>query len=112
MNIFLYGGTSRFNATEQVVSSNEAAEINTNYTISFTSGMLLVAFPNEDQDGAHFEFEYWLDGYSPSWFEVLEAELKEYGISPFWATTGLIIIVSLVGYLAYYCKKHHNIKDT
>jgi hypothetical protein len=53
------------------VSSNEPAEIDTNYTISFTSGMLVIAFPNENQDGAHFEFEYWLDGYVPSWFELL-----------------------------------------
>ena len=112
MNIFLYGGNSRFNATEQIISSNEPAEVNTNYTISFTSGMLVVAFPNEDQDGAHFEFEYWLDGYTPSWFELVEVELREYGISPFWAFVGVIAVVVLIGLAARRCRKYRSLSKT
>lgn len=46
MNVFLYSGTSRVEATEPIVAGNEQAQIGTTYKVAAYDGMLLVAYPN------------------------------------------------------------------
>jgi len=48
MNIYLYGGKTRGDATESIINENEAVTIGKNYTIDISKGMLLVAYPNKD----------------------------------------------------------------
>jgi len=59
MNVYLYGGNSRFNATIPLVKGNEAVETGKTYTIDAAQGMLLIAYPNQDVD-TDFEFVYQL----------------------------------------------------
>ena len=47
MNVYLYGGQSRFNATTKIISSNRQVDAKTNYTIDYQEGMLLVAYPEK-----------------------------------------------------------------
>ena len=75
MNVYLYGGNSRFNATKEIVDGNEQPLVDTNYTITYSTGMFLIAYPNENKN-SNFEFEYWVDGYDPSIFVKLKAFLK------------------------------------
>ena len=58
MNIFIYVGNSRFNATQSMINGNDKVILNKNYTIDVEQGILIVAYPKEDLD-ADFEFEYW-----------------------------------------------------
>ena len=62
MNVYLYAGKSRSEATESMIEGNEQVKIGKNYTIEVTSGMLLIAYPNKDQD-TEFEFKYWVAPY-------------------------------------------------
>merc|ERR1712080_234866 len=57
MNVYLYGGNSRFNATIPLVKDNAAVETGKTYTIDSNEGMLLVAYPNHEVD-TEFEFVY------------------------------------------------------
>lgn len=57
MNVYLYGGTSRFNATESVVENNAPVELGKTYLIDHKTGFLLVAYPNEGK-ATDFEFTY------------------------------------------------------
>lgn len=59
MNVFLYGGNSRFNATIPMIEGNEPVKVGETYTIDSTLGMLLVAYPNAGID-TEFEFVYTL----------------------------------------------------
>jgi hypothetical protein len=75
MNVYLYGGSSRLDATNKIVNENQQPEKDTNYTIAYKSGMLLIAYPNENEN-SEFIFEYWIDGYDPSIWVKLIAFLK------------------------------------
>jgi len=48
MNVYVYGGNGRHNATESVIENNEAAKVGMNYTIDVADGIFMVAYPNED----------------------------------------------------------------
>jgi hypothetical protein len=48
MNVYVYGGNSRSNATQYIINDNEQAQIGKNYTIDVAQGMMVVAFPNEN----------------------------------------------------------------
>lgn len=58
MNVFLYGGNSRFNATESVVPGNGQVELNKPYFVDYQKGMLLVAYPTTQGEDTEFEFKY------------------------------------------------------
>ena len=55
MNVYLYQGKNRFAATKSIIIANKPVSLNTEYMIKFETGMLLVAYPNEDAD-TDFEF--------------------------------------------------------
>ena len=50
MNVFIYGGQSRFDATESIIKDNMQAEAGKTYTFDATQGILVVAYPNKDVD--------------------------------------------------------------
>ena len=49
MNVYVYGGKDRFNATKKIVEYNDQIEENKEYSIEYNQGMLIVAFPNQNQ---------------------------------------------------------------
>ena len=57
MNIYIYGGSSRWQATENVIPSNSWAEVGGKYKIEYEIGMLLIAYPNAELE-TKFGFEY------------------------------------------------------
>jgi len=60
MNVYLYGGKSRFEATESIIDGNNQANVGQTYSIGVDKGILIVAYPNENVD-TEFGFEYWLE---------------------------------------------------
>ena len=46
MNIYIYGGSSRFSSNNTIVKGNVMPQLNQNYTFDYKKGMLLVAYPN------------------------------------------------------------------
>ncbi len=67
MNIYIYIGNQRRNATESIIDENNRVELNFNYTIDYEKGMLIVAYPKEDLD-TDFEFEYWVASFDTGVF--------------------------------------------
>ena len=60
MNVYIYGGPSRFEATKSIIPGNEQAEAGVTYEIGVENGLLIVAYPNEDME-TEFGFNYWLE---------------------------------------------------
>ena len=61
MNVYLYGGLNRFEATKSVVENNEQVKEGVTYEIDYKIGFLLIAYPNEGKDSketADLEFHY------------------------------------------------------
>ena len=48
MNVYLYGGKGRANATESLIDNNQMVKIGKNYTVPIDSGMLLIVYPEKD----------------------------------------------------------------
>ena len=48
MNVYIYGGTSRENATNTIVSGNEQAQVGKVYQVDISRevGILVVAYPS------------------------------------------------------------------
>lgn len=67
MNVYLYGGMSRTEATHSIVDGNAQPEIAKLYSIEYSNGMVVVAYPNEQtadqQITTAIEFDYWIDVY-------------------------------------------------
>jgi len=59
MNVYLYGGLSRSNATLPIVEGNMQVELEKTYSTNSTNGLLLIAYPNYDV-ATEFEFNYQL----------------------------------------------------
>ena len=57
MNIYLYGGSSRWQATENIIPQNARAVVGQKYKIDYQIGMVLVAYPNAEVD-TRFGFAY------------------------------------------------------
>lgn len=57
MNVFLYGGPNRFEATQSVVQDNLRVQVGKTYYIDYTVGFLLLAYPNLDKE-TEFEFTH------------------------------------------------------
>ena len=71
MNIYIYGGSSRFNSNMTVIEGNNQAQIGKNYTFDYKKGMLLIAYPNFDKQ-TEFEFKVWVDGFTiPMWTRII-----------------------------------------
>lgn len=60
MNVYLYGGKSRFEATQSMIPGNNQATVGQSYSIGVESGIMIVAYPNENKE-TDFGFEYWLE---------------------------------------------------
>ena len=77
MNVYMYGGTSRSNATETMITNNEQALVGQNYTMDYLKGVVIVAYPNEDAT-TDFEFKYWVDSYNspPETFNEIVERIK------------------------------------
>ena len=60
MNVYLYGGKGRDDATISIVPDNVMPELNKIYELDATNGdgFLLIAYPNKDSE-TKFEFQYW-----------------------------------------------------
>jgi hypothetical protein len=48
MNVYMYGGNKRDNATVSMIDKNQMAKVGQNYTMDYRTGVLLVAYPNID----------------------------------------------------------------
>ena len=59
MNVYIWEGTNRDDATKQIVSGNKQPILGTTYSVSGSSGILIVAYPNEDVEDTELGFEYW-----------------------------------------------------
>ena len=74
INFYLYSGpksdTLRYHANETVVPENVSPTIGQNYTLDIKKGFLLIAYPNENEQGS-ISFKYWLAPYSMPWYERL-----------------------------------------
>ena len=65
MNVYIYGGKSRDDAKVSLVPGNAQAAVDTLYYVDYSQGILVVAFPDKQEDPAvemptHLEFEYWI----------------------------------------------------
>ena len=106
MNVYLYGGNNRFNASIPLVKGNEQVKVGETYTIDSAVGMLLVAYPNQDVD-TEFEFVYTL---VPKIIPVPEVE-KIYGeldtiLQYEYAILALFVVLVLISICLFcLCKK-------
>jgi len=57
MNVYLYGGPSRYQATKSILPGNAEVEVGQVYKVDYRIGFLLVAYPNEGMT-TDFEFTY------------------------------------------------------
>lgn len=69
MNVYIYGGLSRFEAKTSIIRNNEQPELNKEYSIEYTKGMLVVAYPEQQVDPdvdlpTALTFEYWIHPFS------------------------------------------------
>jgi hypothetical protein len=58
MQVYLYGGSSRAEATISVVEDNKRLEAGKSYYTTVESGGLLTALPSLGETDTDFEFEY------------------------------------------------------
>ena len=68
MNVYIYEGKDRHTANKSIVANNEQPSIGKEYGVDFTSGILIIAFPNENV-ATELEFVYWVD---PSYTTILK----------------------------------------
>lgn len=59
MNVYMYGGSDRFTATESIIENNQQAEENEVYEVDSKKGLVLIAYPDANTDTT-FEFKYWI----------------------------------------------------
>jgi hypothetical protein len=69
VNAYVYGGSSRSNATISIISGNEMMETKTNYTIDYTDGLVIVAYPDQPDMPTEFEYQYWIGPYDGSFWD-------------------------------------------
>ena len=80
MNVFIYGGLSRFEAKTSIIRGNVQPELNKVYSIEYAKGMLVIAFPNKQDDAdvdmpTALGFEYWIHPFSEE--EIRQQEEEE-----------------------------------
>jgi len=49
MNVYVYGGKARGSANESIIEGNLPLEVDVTYSIDYTKGMFLVAYPNKEE---------------------------------------------------------------
>lgn len=60
MNVFIYGGASKREATESIIDGNQQVTVGETYSIDPSKGFVVVAYPNENV-ATEFAFNYWLE---------------------------------------------------
>lgn len=65
MNVYAYGTANRTDAMDMIVPKNEMVHTDFDYSFGAEHGVLLVAWPKEDQE-TNFKFDYWTDYYEES----------------------------------------------
>lgn len=106
MNVYIYGGKDRFSATEKIVDHNDQVTPNKEYSIPYTKGMLVIAFPNKDKD-TELEFKYWIGPYvkptPPAWWEFEGAQ----GQSLFYTLCAVAgcLLLCIICMCCYCCRK-------
>ena len=76
MNVFIYEGKSRSGAKTRIVDGNMQAQVGKEYKVMFNSSILIVAFPNKNQD-TEFEFEYWSEEHVETTIVIPEPNLSQ-----------------------------------
>ena len=63
MNVYIYGGTGRENATRSIVSGNRSPTVGSTYSVQISRdvGLLVVAYPNKGKTNTRLSFTYSLD---------------------------------------------------
>ena len=75
MNVFIYEGPDRDNAKTNI-NENMQLVVGNNYTVSYKSGMLMVAYPEKDVE-TELEFEYHeADFIYVNYTLILEIEMR------------------------------------
>lgn len=80
MNVFIYEGTNRLSATKSIVDANKQAQIGKEYRVNFNSGIVIVAFPNKNQQ-TEFEFDYYVEEFKEKAIEVPEPRMSQVKLS-------------------------------
>jgi len=74
MNVYLYEGKSRFEATEALVTGNSQAVVGETYSVDADKGVLVVAYPNYMMETV-FGFNYWVEAEAkPGHGQVLNTD--------------------------------------
>lgn len=60
MNIHIYEGTDRYSSTRKLVKYNDPPTANEIYTVPADQGILVVAFPDKEDEDTILAFEYWV----------------------------------------------------
>lgn len=71
MNVYIYGGKRRDDAKVSLVAGNQQPDVNTQYHVNHDSGILVIAFPDLQQDvdvelQTNLQFDYWIEGVAKS----------------------------------------------
>ena len=45
--MYIYGGQNKFEAPVQIIHGNKQAEVGVVYSVEYSKGMLIVAYPNK-----------------------------------------------------------------
>jgi len=120
VNVYLYGGRDRFDAKIEMVPNNAPVTLGETYTVDYMTGLLLIAYPNEDQV-TEFEFSYKFEitGELRPAEEVAAvavvapAQEEDDGMIPIIGAVGGLLLIVLIACLIYcYRKKKANQIDT
>lgn len=60
LNAYIYEGTSRRESTRSLVENNDQITIGQQYSVNPDSGLLIVAFPKDEQE-QEFGFDFWVE---------------------------------------------------
>lgn len=99
MNIYLYGGKSRSDSTMSLIGDNEQVTVGKEYTIEVKKGMLLVAYPNKDQE-TEFEFNYWVAPYDKT---VLDKMIELDFDGPMGQQAKAMLVAAAAGLAVIFC---------
>lgn len=103
MNVFIYGGNDRYNATTPIMGTdmNKMVVAGKNYSVPVETGILIVAYPNENVDNTEFEFN----------FMVEAGELNEAKGPDRMMMAIIIVVIILVGVCICYTVRHIQMKN-
>ena len=69
MNVYLYGGNSRKNASIALVSNNATPSMGLDYVTDISTEMIIVVVPVANKLDGTFTFTYTIQGTAYNWFQ-------------------------------------------